>query len=130
MNESDLPDWAKDLTKLAISFQPLEDRVIIVPDPVRDVSEGGVVYAVTTRGHFELTGQCIAVGPGKWSEFSNARMPMEIEVGKKYNYPKHVGDDMVLNENGRLVMYTGRIPKNHLLVKVVRQNALLACINN
>lgn len=124
LKAKDLPDWAKDASNLPVKFEPPEDRVVMFPDPERDVSESGVTYSKNTRNEIELVGTVVAVGPGKISEFTGQLIPMFVKPGERYIFQKYAGDDYLLDAEGRIRPYTGRVPSTCILVKVVRQSSL------
>lgn len=125
-----IPEWAKDPTKLPIKFQPCADRIVVFPDPPRTRTTGGLIIDDNSKGKIEPTGTVLAVGPGKWSEYSGTRIPMEIQVGKRIIFGMYAGDDYLLDLSGHLIPYAtvGRITTNHILVKVLRQDAVLATL--
>lgn len=131
INEDQLPVWAKDATKLPIKFIPASDRVVVFPDPERKVSGGGLMMSGHSKGKIEPMGTVIAVGPGKVSEYTNQRLPMELAVGQRILFGMFTGDDYLLTQEGYLIPYSkagGMIMSNTVLVKVLTQGAVLATL--
>ncbi|NIE67464.1 hypothetical protein [Burkholderia sp. Ax-1719] len=68
-------------------IQPTEDRIVVLPDELRDdVTSAGLVVKVKTdiesAHHLGNTGTIVAVGPGKRSR-SGARIPLVVEAGQR-----------------------------------------------
>lgn len=127
VGESEFPEWAKDLTKLRSLFAPTEDRVIIIPDPEKTKSVGGLIMTSSAKGKIEPLGEVVAVGPGRQSEYADFKIPMEIQVGQRVQFAKFAGDDYFLDADGHWVDWAtvGRTPTGTILIKVVRQSAIL-----
>ena len=126
-----IPEWAKDPLSLPLKFQPTSDRIVVFPDPMKTTTAGGLQISTVTRGKIEPVGTVIKVGPGKWSEYSGTRVPMEIKEGSKIIFGMFTGDDYLLDREGRLTPFAsvGRVTTDHLLVKVLRQDAVLAVLS-
>lgn len=123
----ELPAWAQDMEKLQKLFSPMEDRIVVVPDPEKTTMSSGLLLANTAKGRIEPLGIVAAVGPGRNSEYNNFRVPMEVKVGQRVQYPKFAGDDYFLDENGKWTEWAsvGRTPTGCILIKVLRQSAIL-----
>ena len=77
---------------MAVSFQPLGDRVVIEPsDEEESVSSGGI-YIPDTAKEKPQTGQVVAIGPGKLTD-EGARLPMDVAVGDTVVYSKYSGTE-------------------------------------
>lgn len=77
---------------MAVSFQPLGDRVVIEPsDDEEQVSSGGI-YIPDTAKEKPQTGMVVAVGPGKLTD-EGARLPMDVAVGDTVVYSKYSGTE-------------------------------------
>ncbi len=127
LGEGEFPAWAQDLTTLYPLFSPTEDRIIIVPDAEKKLTSGGLMIASSGKGKIEALGTVVAVGPGKNSEYSNFKIPIDIKVGQRVQYARFAGDDYFLDEAGHWTEWAsvGRTPTGTILIKVVRQPAIL-----
>ena len=77
---------------MAVTFQPLGDRVVIEPtDDEEQVSSGGI-YIPDTAKEKPQTGTVVAVGPGKLTD-EGARLPMDVGVGDTVVYSKYSGTE-------------------------------------
>lgn len=83
-----------------IKIQPLEDRVVILPDDETATMRGGL-YIPDTAKEKPTQGEVVAVGPGRIEK--GERVKMELAVGDKVIYGKYSGTPFNL-EDGTEVM--------------------------
>jgi chaperonin GroES len=74
--------------KPKIKIQPLEDRVVILPDDETETMRGGL-YIPDTAKEKPTQGEVIAAGPGRVEK--GARVPMDLKVGDRVIYGKYSG---------------------------------------
>ena len=86
-------------TKAAI--QPLEDRVVIMPNDDVEEMRGGL-YIPDTAKEKPTQGEVIAVGPGRVEK--GDRVPMDIEVGDKVIYGKYSGTQFQLGDDEVIII--------------------------
>ncbi len=86
-------------TKAAI--QPLEDRVVIMPNDDVEEMRGGL-YIPDTAKEKPTQGEVIAVGPGRVEEGN--RVPMDIAVGDKVIYGKYSGTQYQLGDDEVIII--------------------------
>ncbi len=86
-------------TKAAI--QPLEDRVVIMPNDDVEEMRGGL-YIPDTAKEKPTQGEVIAVGPGRVEEGN--RVPMDIAVGDKVIYGKYSGTQFQLGDDEVIII--------------------------
>ena len=86
-------------TKAAI--QPLEDRVVIMPNDDVEEMRGGL-YIPDTAKEKPTQGEVIAVGPGRVEEGN--RVPMDIAVGDKVIYGKYSGTQFQLCDDEVIII--------------------------
>ena len=90
-----------------IKIQPLEDRVVILPDEEAESIRGGL-YIPDTVKEKPTQGEVLAIGPGRFEK--GARVPMELRVGEKVIYgqysgmPYRVGEDELIIINASDVL--------------------------
>jgi chaperonin GroES len=75
-------------SKPKIKIQPLEDRVVILPDDEAETMRGGL-YIPDTAKEKPTQGQVVAVGPGRIEK--GERVKMDVQVGDKVIYGKYSG---------------------------------------
>ena len=81
-------------TKPKLKIQPLEDRVVIMPDDEAETMRGGL-YIPDTAKEKPTQGEVLAVGPGRVEK--GARVPMDVKVGDKVLYGKYSGTAITLD---------------------------------
>jgi len=84
---------AQGKAKPKAKIQPLEDRVVIMPDDETETMRGGL-YIPDTAKEKPTQGEIIAVGPGRFEK--GARVPMDVKVGDKVLYGKYSGTNITL----------------------------------
>jgi len=73
---------------LKTTLSPLEDRVIVYPDPVAEVTESGIIKPQeVVKRERPAKGTVIAVGPGKGE-------PMIIKSGDRVMYGRMAGTEI------------------------------------
>lgn len=77
-------------TKTSLSLQPLGDRVIVAPVEEKDekVLESGIIIPDAGKKEKPSKGKVVAVGPGKYNEDGDGRIPMEVKVGDRVLFRK------------------------------------------
>ena len=83
-------------TATKVEIQPLEDRVVIMPNDESEEMRGGL-YIPDTAKEKPTQGNVIAVGPGRVEE--GKRVPMDLEVGDKVIYGKYSGTQFQLGDD-------------------------------
>jgi chaperonin GroES len=76
-----------------LKIQPLEDRVVVIPDDEGETMRGGL-YIPDTAKEKPTQGEVLAVGPGRVEK--GERVPMEVKVGDKVLYGKYSGTNITL----------------------------------
>lgn len=79
---------------------PLGDRVVV--RPLTDVESGntspsGIIIPDTAKKEKPEQGIVIAVGPGKWDEDGEKRLPLEVKVGDRVIFSKYGYDEVKVN---------------------------------
>ena len=77
---------------MAVSFQPLGDRVVIEPSDDEEQMTSGGIYIPDTAKEKPQTGTVVAVGPGKLTD-EGARLQMDVAVGDTVVYSKYSGTE-------------------------------------
>ena len=79
--------------KPKLKIDPLEDRVVVMPDDEAETMRGGL-YIPDTAKEKPTQGEVLAVGPGRFEK--GARVAMEVKVGDKVLYGKYSGTNITL----------------------------------
>ncbi len=80
--------------KTKLNVQPLEDRVVIMPDDEGETMRGGL-YIPDTAKEKPTQGEIVAVGPGRFEK--GERIPMDLKVGDKVLYGKYSGTNITVD---------------------------------
>ncbi|MCA9363144.1 co-chaperone GroES [Candidatus Kaiserbacteria bacterium] len=89
-------------------IMPLGDRVIVRPlseQELGTVSASGIIIPDSAKQEKPEQGVVIAVGPGKWDEDGEKRIPMEVKEGDRVVFSKY-GYDEVKIENKEFFIVT------------------------
>ena len=89
-------------TAQKIKFQPLDDRVLVMPGEAEEVTAGGIVLPDTAREKPQQ-GKVIAAGPGKLLD-SGERGTMDVSVGDQIYYGKYSGTEVEMNDEKYVIL--------------------------
>jgi chaperonin GroES len=87
--------------KTKIKIQPLEDRVVIMPDDEAANMRGGL-YIPDTAKEKPTQGEVIAVGPGRQSK--GQRVKMDLAVGDRVIYGKYSGTPFQTEDGDEVII--------------------------
>ena len=87
--------------KSKIKLQPLEDRVVIMPDDETASMRGGL-YIPDTAKEKPTQGEVVAAGPGRIEK--GQRVAMELAVGDRVIYGKYSGTPFQLEDGSEVVI--------------------------
>ncbi len=98
----------------AAPIQPLNDRVVIRPlsaEEMGTTTASGIIIPDSSKEKPEQ-GTVVAVGPGKWNEDGDARIPVSVSVGDRVMFSKYGFDEvkiagvtyLVISENNVLAV--------------------------
>jgi len=88
-------------TATKVDIQPLEDRVVIMPNEDAEEMRGGL-YIPDTAKEKPTQGDVIAVGPGRVEK--GERVPMDLSVGDKVIYGKYSGTQFQLGDDEVIII--------------------------
>lgn len=83
-------------------IKPLGDRVIVRPLTEKElgtVSASGIIIPDSAKKEKPEQGVVIAVGPGKWDEDGEKRIPMEVKEGDRVVFSKYGYDELKIENN-------------------------------
>jgi chaperonin GroES len=86
-------------TSAKVTIRPLGDKVLIRPlsdDELGTTSPSGIIIPETVDRDKADRGEVVAVGPGRWDDKGEKRLPLGVEVG-----------DIVIFQWGDKVEYQG-----------------------
>ena len=85
-----------------LNVEPIEDRVVVLPDTAEDKTAGGI-YVPDTAKQRPLSGTIVATGPG-WYTPQGKLVPTVCKVGDKVLYPKSGHTEVPLGDQVYLFM--------------------------
>jgi chaperonin GroES len=74
-------------------LKPLEDRIVVKPSEGEETTSSGLVIPDTAKEKPQ-EGEVVAVGPGRFNEDGDERVPLDISVGDKVIYSKYGGTEV------------------------------------
>ncbi|WP_462418131.1 co-chaperone GroES [Kytococcus sp. Marseille-QA3725] len=75
------------------TIKPLEDRIVVKAVDAQQTTASGLVIPDTAQEKPQ-EGEVIAVGPGRFNEDGDERVPMDISVGDRVIYSKYGGTEV------------------------------------
>ncbi len=78
---------------MSVNIKPLEDRIVVKPLDAEQTTASGLVIPDTAKEKPQ-EGEVVAVGPGRFNEDGDDRVPMDISVGDKVIYSKYGGTEI------------------------------------
>ena len=104
-------------TKTSCPIKPLGDRVVVRPlteEELGTVSASGIIIPDSAKKEKPEQGIVLAVGPGKWDEDGEKRIPMEVKAGDRVVFSKYGYDELkiendeyfIVSESGILGVFT------------------------
>lgn len=78
---------------MSVAIKPLEDRILVKPLDAEQTTASGLVIPDTAKEKPQ-EGEVLAVGPGRWDEDGEKRIPLDVSVGDKVLYSKYGGTEV------------------------------------
>jgi chaperonin GroES len=78
---------------VSVNIKPLEDRILVQPIDAEQTTASGLVIPDTAKEKPQ-EGEVVAIGPGRFNEDGDERVPMDISVGDKVIYSKYGGTEV------------------------------------
>ena len=78
---------------MSVNIKPLEDRIVVKPLDAEQTTASGLVIPDTAKEKPQ-EGEVVAVGPGRFNEDGDERIPMDVSVGDKVIYSKYGGTEV------------------------------------
>ena len=86
-----------------MNLQPLEDRIIVRTSEAEETTASGLVIPDTAKEKPQQ-GEVLAAGPGKRSENTGERIPVDVKVGDIVIYIKYGGTEVSSGGEDLLVL--------------------------
>ncbi|NKZ00263.1 co-chaperone GroES [Glycomyces fuscus] len=84
-------------------LKPLEDRVVVRTLEAEQTTASGLVIPDTAKEKPQ-EGEVLAVGPGRWDDEGDKRIPLDVKVGDVVLYSKYGGTEVKYDGEEYLVL--------------------------
>ena len=88
---------------MSVNIKPLEDRILVKTLDAEQTTASGLVIPDTAKEKPQ-EGEVIAVGPGRFNEDGDERIPLDISVGDKVIYSKYGGTEVSVGGEDYLIL--------------------------
>ena len=88
---------------MSVSIKPLEDRILVQPLDAEQTTASGLVIPDTAKEKPQ-EGKVLAVGPGRWDEDGEKRIPVDVAEGDVVVYSKYGGTEVKYNGEEYLIL--------------------------
>ncbi|MFM1783814.1 MAG: co-chaperone GroES [Actinomycetota bacterium] len=88
---------------MSVSIKPLEDRIVVRPVDAEQVTASGLVIPDTAKEKPQEA-EVVAVGPGRFNEDGDARVPLDVKVGDRVIFSKYGGTELKYDGKEYLVL--------------------------
>ena len=86
-----------------MNLKPLSNRVFIEPIEQEAVTKTGIILPENLDGEKPRMGKIIAMGPGKYDDEGEHRIPMSVKVGDTVLFKKYGPDEIEIEGKKYLV---------------------------
>lgn len=90
-------------TESKVVIKPLEDRIVVKPLEAEQTTASGLVIPDTAKEKPQ-EGEVLAVGPGRWDEDGEKRIPLDVKTGDVVLYSKYGGTEVKYSGEEYLVL--------------------------
>ena len=84
-------------------LEPLDDRIVVKPGEEEETTVSGIVIPDTAKEKPQ-EGTVVAVGPGRWDEDGEKRIPLDVSEGDVVIYSKYGGTEIKYNGEEYLIL--------------------------
>ncbi len=88
---------------MSVNIKPLEDRILVKALEAEQTTASGLVIPDTAKEKPQ-EGEVVAVGPGRFNEDGDERIPLDIKVGDKVIYSKYGGTEVKYSGEEYLIL--------------------------
>jgi chaperonin GroES len=100
---SEPQQWIGEVDDVSVNIKPLEDRILVKTLEAEQTTASGLVIPDTAKEKPQ-EGEVIAVGPGRFNEDGDERIPLDISVGDKVIYSKYGGTEVKYSGEEYLIL--------------------------
>jgi chaperonin GroES len=88
---------------VSVSIKPLEDRIVVKPLDAEQTTASGLVIPDTAKEKPQ-EGEVLAVGPGRFDDDGDKRIPLDVKVGDTVLYSKYGGTEVKYSGQEYLIL--------------------------
>ena len=88
---------------MSVSIKPLEDRILVQPLDAEQTTASGLGIPDTAKEKPQ-EGKVLAVGPGRFDDEGEKRIPLDISVDDVVVYSKYGGTEIKYNGEEYLIL--------------------------
>jgi chaperonin GroES len=88
---------------VSVNIKPLEDRILVQSLEAEQTTASGLVIPDTAKEKPQ-EGKVLAVGPGRFDETGEKRIPVDVQVGDVVIYSKYGGTEVKYNGQEYLLL--------------------------
>jgi chaperonin GroES len=81
---------------VSVNIKPLEDRILVQSLEAEQTTASGLVIPDTAKEKPQ-EGKVVAVGPGRFDEDGEKRIPLDVKIGDVVIYSKYGGTEVKYN---------------------------------
>ncbi|GAA3965870.1 co-chaperone GroES [Gordonia caeni] len=86
-----------------VNIKPLEDKILIQAIEAETTTASGLVIPDSAKEKPQ-EGKVIAVGPGRWDEDGDKRIPLDVAEGDTVIYSKYGGTEITYSGETYLIL--------------------------
>ena len=87
----------------SVNIKPLEDKILVQANEAETTTASGLVIPDTAKEKPQ-EGTVAAVGPGRWAEDGEKRIPLDVSEGDVVIYSKYGGTEIKYNNEEYLIL--------------------------
>jgi chaperonin GroES len=95
--------YEEEVIGMAVNLKPLGDRVIVEPIEKEETTASGI-YLPETAKEKPQEGKVLAVGPGRWDDAAQKRIPLEVKTDDRVIFAKYAGTEVKLDDQKVLIL--------------------------
>ncbi len=86
-----------------MTLVPLEDRIVVLPDEGETQTASGI-YIPETAKEKPQQGKVLAVGPGRFDDEGDKRIPLDVAEGDTVVYSKYGGTEITVDGQDVIIL--------------------------
>ena len=93
MGPGSKPELLEGSIVASVNIKPLEDKILVQANEAETTTASGLVIPDTAKEKPQ-EGTVVAVGPGRWDEDGEKRIPLDVAEGDTVIYSKYGGTEI------------------------------------